>query len=63
MTTAERIDRATDEALDQVGQVWAREFTEVTSGDFPPDAEMSLDAALRDALEVWLAYNAENFDS
>jgi len=38
-------------------EVIAKNYPEVTSGDFPPDAGFAFDKSCKDALEIWLECN------
>ena len=57
-----RIDEAVQMSEDAIGEVWGKVFPEVTTGDFPPDAHMSLNQALEQAVRVWLEGNSDLLD-
>jgi hypothetical protein len=40
-------------------QVIAQAFPAVTTGDFPPDASATFDAAIKQAVTTWLEFNKE----
>lgn len=53
-----KVELALNTACEAFWQAVAEEFPEVTSGDFPPDAQMQLEQSIRSAIELWLHYNA-----
>jgi hypothetical protein len=58
----ERITEAVEDGVEAFWAVIAKQFPEVTSGDFPPDAEFALTKALEEAVRVWLDANVESDD-
>jgi hypothetical protein len=58
----ERIREAVEDGAGAFWAVIAKQFPEVKSGDFPPDAEFALTKALEEAVRVWLDANVESDD-
>lgn len=57
-----RIEAAVSEGLERFWSGVVAEFTEVETGDFPPDAHGMLEEAMRGAVELWLYYNGKGID-
>lgn len=51
------IDKITEDALDAFWAVVAKNVPDATTGDFPPDATISMEREMRNLIEMWMRYN------
>jgi hypothetical protein len=58
-----RLMQAKQAGLDAFWAAVAAQYPEVRTGDFPPWADMRLEAAVDEAIKVWIQYNAEDEDA
>lgn len=54
-----RVEEAVEKAGDAFWNVIAKEFPEIKTGDFAPDAHMTLEYALKKAVNTWYDSNRE----
>ena len=55
--TQKQIDKVSEKALLAFWEVVAKEFPEVKSGDFPPDATFRQTDNAEASISTWLEYN------
>ncbi len=54
-----KIKSVAEDAQEAFWSVVADRYSEMTSGDFPPDATLAFDAACKKAVKVWVISNTE----
>lgn len=51
------LDRLADDALQEAFNFIKDAFPEIVTGDFPPDAKMKIDKAIKEAITSWVQAN------
>jgi hypothetical protein len=55
---SDKIDQLVNEAIDAMFVPVVKAYPEITTGDFAPDQEMALRAAVREAIIAWVWNNS-----
>jgi hypothetical protein len=55
----EKLNEIIEKAQEAFWKVIAESFPEITSGDFPPDADFRFNAACKDAITTWHSMNKD----
>jgi hypothetical protein len=54
-----KLSEVMEKAQEAFWKTVAESFPEITSGDFPPDADLRFNKACKDAIAIWHSMNIE----